>query len=300
VIVESSSEAFAIADAALEMGHEVRVVPATLVRTLGVGARRVKNDRRDSQVLSEVSCRIDLPSVHIPTQESRRRKALCGMREALVSARTQLVNTVRGWLRTQGQRVRSGSVETFTARVQRHYGATKARTVPRFVERQMEAIDQLSEQIDEADAELSSIAERDEVCRRLMSVPGVGPVTSVRFVAALDDTARFENAHRVESYLGLTPGEDSSSDRKRLTSITKAGPARMRWALVQACWSARRWRKNDPMVVWSYQVEQRRGKRVAVVALARKLAGVLYAIWRDGSIYDPKHRAEVSSEAVAG
>ena len=71
VILETAAEAFRIADAAKTAGHEVRVVPATLVRTLGVGARKTKTDRRDAQVLSEVSCRIDLPSVHIPSARSR-------------------------------------------------------------------------------------------------------------------------------------------------------------------------------------------------------------------------------------
>src|SRR6266850_3383191 len=79
VIVETCAEAFGIADAALALGHEVRVVSATLVRTLGVGARRTKTDRRDAQTLSEVSCRIDLPSVHVPGQRSREVKTICAV-----------------------------------------------------------------------------------------------------------------------------------------------------------------------------------------------------------------------------
>ena len=71
VVVETSAEAFPIADAARACGHEERVVPATLVRSLGVGSRGVKNDQKDARVLSEVSCRIDLPSVHIPSELSR-------------------------------------------------------------------------------------------------------------------------------------------------------------------------------------------------------------------------------------
>jgi hypothetical protein len=97
---------------------------------------------------------------------------------------------------------------------------------------------------------------------------------------------RFAGAHRVESYLGLTPGENSSSERQQRTSLTKAGAPRVRWALTQAAWSARRNRRKDPMVLWSIQVEQRRVQRVAIMALVRKLAGILYAIWRDGSTYD--------------
>jgi transposase len=89
--------------------------------------------------------------------------------------------------------------------------------------------------------------------------------------------------------LGLTPGEKSSSAKKRMTGITKAGSIKMRWTLVQAAWVARRFAKNAPMVTWSRDVEQRRGKRIAVIALARKMAGVLYAIWRDGTVYNPAH-----------
>jgi transposase len=85
IVLETCAEAFRIADFAMSCKHEVRVVPATLVRTLGVGARRIKTDRRDAQVLSEVSCRINLPSVHVPTDIARTRRSMCGMREELVS-----------------------------------------------------------------------------------------------------------------------------------------------------------------------------------------------------------------------
>jgi len=290
VVVETCAEAFGIADVALRVGHEVRVVPATLVRSLGVGARRLKTDRRDAQVLSEVSCRIDLPSVHVPSAQARQRKTMCGMREALVSARTKLVNTVRGWLRAEARRPRSGEVSTFADRVRALYADT---TLPVYVERQLRMIDLLNQELAEADRELAAAAKADPTARRLMTVPGVGPSTSIRFVAALDEISRFSGAHAVESYLGLVPGEDSSSDRRRRTSITKAGPPALRWCLVQAAWAARRARRADPMQRWADEIEKRRGKRVAVLALARKLAGILYAIWRDGTEYEPARTGAV-------
>jgi transposase len=107
----------------------------------------------------------------------------------------------------------------------------------------------------------------------------------MRFVAAIDDVSRFSGAHAIESYLGLVPGEQSTSEPQRRTGITKAGASKLRWALVQASWSARRCRPRDPMVVWANQVEQRCGRRPAMVALARKIAGILHALWRDGTIY---------------
>jgi len=216
-----------------KLGHETRVVPATLVKTLGVGARRLKTDQRDARTLSDVSCRIDLPSVHIPKTESRDRKTMCGMREALVGAQTKAINTVRGWLRSRGKRIERGGRASLRQRV----AAAWEGPLPSYVERQLQVIDVLNTQIAEANAEVTRWAEADETCARLMTVPGVGPLTALRFVAALDEVKRFESAHQVESYLGLVPGESSSSERQQRLSITKAGPRALRWALVQAAWA---------------------------------------------------------------
>ncbi len=291
VVVETCAEAFGVADAARELGHEARVVPATLVRTLGVGARRTKTDQRDARALSEVSCRIDLPSVHIPSSPSRERKTVCGMRDALVGARTKVINTVRGWLRGQGKRLGRGSRCTFTERVR-----TVCEELPIYVERQLRVVEALTTEIDAADADVEREAETDETSKRLMTVPGVGPLTALRFVAALDQVERFENAHQVESYLGLVPGESSSSERQQRLSITKAGPSALRWVLVQAAWALRtrcRQPAAVPLQLWAHRIELRRGKRTATVALARKLAGILYAIWRDGTTYDGSRGAKM-------
>lgn len=289
VILETSAEAFKVADAAIREGHEVRVVPATLAPALGVGARRTKTDKRDAQALSSASCKMDLPSVHVPSLEARARRSLCTLREALVSSRTQLINSVRGYLRTQLVRPATGTTETFARRV-RKLLEKHPEGMPDMVERLLLVIEALTEQIAKADKELERIAEEDPVCRRLMTTPGVGPVTAVSLVAAVDQIDRFETAHKLEAYLGLTPGEDSSSERERRTGITKAGPPRVRWALVQASWSLWRTRPLDRNVVWAQEIAKRRSKRVAIVALARKLAGILFAMWRDGADYDPNHQ----------
>ncbi len=286
VVIETCAEALAVADCAVELGHEVRVVPATLVRSLGVGARGVKTDRRDARLLSEVSARIDLPSVHLPSQAARERRALCSSRESLVSSRTKLINHCRGWLRTQGRRIRSGGSSTFTSRMQQDS------QLPEHIQRVLQVIDELSWQINELDTQLATLAKHDELCTRLMTVPGVGPVTAVRFAAAIDQVERFQNSRSLQSYLGLVPGERSSGDTKRRTSLTKAGSAHVRRVLVQAAWVAWRCRKGDPMVRWARQIAQRRGNHVAVVALARKMAIILYAIWRDQSHYDPSRGAQ--------
>lgn len=285
VIVETGAECFRIADAALAAGHEVRVVPATLVRSLGVGSRGVKTDIRDARVLSEASCRIDLPSVHVPSSQSRELKTLCGMREELVESRTKLINSVHGWLRTQMQSVRSGTTKTFPDRVR-----SACSSLPSYVERQLRAIDHLNAEIHEADREIEERAKESEVCRRLRTVPGVGAITAVRFLAVIDDVVRFPTAHAVQSYLGLVPGESSSGQRRHRTGITKAGSASLRHTLLQAAWTLRRQsrRRPDPMALWAEKVERRRGKQIATVALARRIAGVLFAMWRDGTTYQPQ------------
>jgi transposase len=290
VIVETSAEAFRVADAAKAAGHEVRVVPATLVKTLGVGARGIKTDQRDARTLSEVSCRIDLPSVHVPSELSRELKTMCGNRESLIECRTRLINNVRGWLRTQLWRIRTGATTTFPTRL-RESSSTNQRALPEHVEETLQIIEQLTVQIRSATTRLEKIAEKHPVCVRLMSVPGVGPVTAVRFLAALDDASRFRNAHAVQSYVGLTPGEHSSSDKQHRTSITKAGPAPLRRVLIQAAWTALRTRPNDPMVIWATKLAARKHKFIAVVALARKLTGILFALWRDGTTYQPQRAA---------
>ena len=150
VILETCTEAFSVADAALSLDHEVRVVPATLVRSLGVGARGIKTDVRDARALSEVSCRIDLPSVHVPTELARQRRSMCGIREELVASRTSLVNCVRGWARTQLLRIRCGHPETLPRRF-RAAALARADGLPEYVERMLVVIESLNEQVELAD-----------------------------------------------------------------------------------------------------------------------------------------------------
>jgi transposase len=215
---------------------------------------------------------------------------MCTMRDSLVRARVQLSNCLRGWLRTEGIRLRAGGVETLPRRLR-----DQVKELPSYVTRQLEILDELTAKIVEAEREQAKLAKQNECARRLMTTPGVGPNTALRFIALLDDIERFPSAHKVEAYLGLVPGEDSSSDRQRRTGITKAGSPAMRHTLVQAAWAARRCLRQGPMQAWACEVERRRGKRVAALALARKLAGILFALWRDGSTYDARRGAATAS-----
>ena len=290
VVLETSSEAFRIADAAKAAGHEVRVVPATLAPQLGVGERGVKTDLRDARKLSEVSCRIELPSVHIPSEDARKLRAVIRSREALIETRTKLVNHVRGWMRTQLWKLRGRGPLTLPERI-RSQATQGQHGLPDHIEQVLSVLDVLNQQLRAADREVKGLARANPICRRLMTTPGIGPVTSVSFVAAIDDVSRFAHAYRVQSYVGLTPGENSSSQRQQRTGITKAGPTSVRRTLIQAAWVAFRQCPDDPMVKWAKQIATRRGDQIAVVALARKMSGVMYALWRDQNSYQPKKAA---------
>lgn len=283
VVLETSSEAFRIADAAIAAGHQVRVVRSTLSKELGVGDRGIKTDRRDARKLSEVSTRIDLPTVHIPSEQAREWRSILRARETLIEGRTKNVSHVRGWLRTQLVTIPRGSTETFPARVRKCLGEA----LPWHIELTLAVIETQNASATTSMKQIRELARKSELCRRLMTTPGVGPITAMAFVAAIDRISRFEQAHRAQSYLGLTPGENSSSKRERRTGITKAGPALVRRVLIQAAWVAKRFRPHDPMVRWATKIEERRGKHIAVVALARKMAGVMFALWRDQTNYSP-------------
>jgi transposase len=287
VILETCSEAFFVADAASAAGHEVRVVPASLVRQLGVGERGVKNDQRDARKLSEVSTRIDLPSVHVPSELSRERKRVCNSRRVLLQSRVQLINYVRGQLRAHAVVLHKRNPSTFPASV-RSLLLERPEGIASHLERVLSSIEALNEQLKEADRELLEIAEQDPLCKRLMAVPGVGPVIALRFVAVVDQPERFHSAHHLMSYVGLTPGENSSSLRSQRRGITKAGASDLRHALVQGCWSMLRAKPSEPMAKWALALAARRNRQVAVVALARKVLGILWAMWCKGDDYRPE------------
>ncbi len=291
VLLETSSEAFAIADVARECGHEVRVVPASLVRALGVGERKLKNDQRDARKLSEMDCRMDVPSVHIPSAARREQQARVTARQGLVDARTKLINIVRSYFRTSGRSQVKATSKTLAKNVRQKL-EQQPDGVPDYIEHVLCVLESLNEQIDQADAALQELADTDVACKRLQTMPGVGPVTSVCFAAAIDEVERFEDASKLTSYLGLTPGENTTGFKTKRTGMTKSGSCRVRWVLVQAAWTMVRTRPNDPLVWWFQGVAGRRGKKIAIVALARKMAGILYAIWRDEQPYDPQKAAK--------
>jgi transposase len=121
---------------------------------------------------------------------------------------------------------------------------------------------------------------------RLQSVPGIGPIVATTFRAFVDTSDRFTEAGEVSAAIGLVPREDSSAERRHRSHITKAGPRELRSLLVQAAWVCWRSSHSAALRAWVERVAARRGKRIAVVALARRLSRILFAIWRDGTMFD--------------
>ena len=120
-----------------------------------------------------------------------------------------------------------------------------------------------------------------------MTAPGVGLIVAAAFISVIDDAHRFRRAHEVEAYLGLVPGEYSSGSVRRIGSITKQGNRFARAILMEAAHSILRMKQSeDPLKKWADNVRERRGLLIASVAVARRLAGILWAMWRDDTVYE--------------
>jgi transposase len=287
ILLEASTESEWIAGCLEELGHEVIVADPNYAPMYAQRSRRIKTDRRDARALAE-ACRLGAyRPAHRASPAQRDVRARLGIRELLVRTRTRWIVHIRSLLRRDGLRLAPGRAENFVARVN---DLSLSSQLASQIAPVLELLAPLNTQIAVLDTEVAARASEDERTRGLMTAPGVGPVTAVAFVATVDRVTRFRSAHQLESYLGLVPREWSSSETQRKGSITKAGNTRMRWLLVEAAWCILR-RKKKPETThlreWADRIALRRGSHVAAVALARRLAGILYAMWRDGSEYDP-------------
>ena len=143
--------------------------------------------------------------------------------------------------------------------------------------------------VTQADETFATYVGADRVVRRLTTLPGIGPITASAYVAALDDAARFSGAAQVASYLGLVPREYSSGEQQRRGHVMHSAHPYVEALLVQAAW--RILRVKDPRTAalrtWADVIARRRGKKIAIVAWARRLARVLFAMWRDEVAYGP-------------
>jgi transposase len=294
VLLEAGTESEWVAQHLEALGHEVIVADPNYAPMYSTRQRAVKTDRRDARGLAE-ACRLGAYRVvHRASTRQRQVRAELAVRDSLVRSRTRYINLLRAQLRQHGLRLPSGEAEQVLPRLARvALPPPLAATVAPLVA----LLAPLQQELAAADVRVAALAASDPAVRHLDQVPGIGPVTAAAFVATLDDVTRFQSAHQVEAYLGLVPRERSSGERQHRGTITKHGSTRVRWLLVEAAWRLRRSRHpaHAPLQAWAARIEARRGKRVAVVALARRLAGILYALWRDGSSYGQRPGRVVSA-----
>jgi transposase len=287
ILLEASTESEWVARWLEELGHEVVVADPNYAPMYAQRSRRIKTDRRDARALAE-ACRLGAyRPAHRTSDPQREVRNLLTVRETLVRTRTRAIVVARSLYRQRGLRVRTGVAESFPRRLAE---LTAPAAVQQIAAPLLQLIEHLTPQISTLDRQLEQLARTSPVVQRLRTVPGVGPVTALGFAAALDDVERFDSAHRVESYLGLVPREHSSGETQRRGRISKAGSSRVRWLLVEAAWRIQRSQRAEllPLQRWAAAIRTRRGGKIATVALARRLAGILYALWRDGSAFDPK------------
>jgi transposase len=202
-----------------------------------------------------------------------------------VRSRTRWISVVRALWRQHGYRLRSGATASLLSR-----GAELALPADLQAAREprVRALHSVNAQWAALEQQTETMAQADEVVERLRTAPGVGPLTAWAFVATLDEVERFDNAQHVESSRGLVPREGSSGEQQQRGQITKQGRRQRRALLVGAAWRLLRPQRVDGSQRrhWAERRAARRGQRVAVVALARRLAGMLYALWRAGRVYD--------------
>ena len=285
VLLEASGQSEWVATCLEGLGHEV-VVADPNYAPMYPGRRRIKTDRRDAEALAVACAKGTYRPVHRRAAAQRAVQVQLTVREQLVRVRTQLINVVRATVRGEGLRLGSGTAETVAARVA---GLALPAALRTTLAPLLTLLDQVSAQLAEVEATLTAAAAQTPGVAPLLTLPGVGPVTALAFVGTLDTPTRFGRTAEVTSYLGLVPGERSSGDRRQRGGITKRGPRRLRWLLVQAAWCVWRSTRADiaPLRAWAHRLGARRGVRVAVVALARRLARILFAMWREGTPFRP-------------
>jgi transposase len=272
-----------------ELGYDVIVADPNFAPMYGTSSakkRRIKTDRRDARALAEACRSNNFRRAHEASATTRERRNLLTSRDQLVAMRTKSIAAARSVLRQSGIAVGGGLTTTFSSRVR---SMSLPTPIMAAVAPLLAMIDVASDQVAELDEAIEKIADTDPFIRRLMTVHGVGPVTAVAFAAAIEDPSRFRTAHKASAYLGLVPGESSSGDGRHRTGITKTGSSHVRWLLVQAALTIMRTgaSRAPALHAWAKQVAERRGNKVARVALARRLSGVLFAMMRDGRVFDP-------------
>src|SRR5437660_2715198 len=244
--------------------------------------RKQKTDRQDAQLILRLMLKDDFPQIWAPSWENRDLRQLLWHRHRMVQVRTRIMNQLQALALNEGLRCKK--------RLWREHGRRQLesfRLAPWASRRRrdlLELLDRLNPTIAELSQAIEQEAEKCPEAQRLMTHPGVGPLTALAFVLIIGKAERFQCGKQIASYLGLVPLEKSSGNRRRLGHITNQGSSMVRFLLVEAAQvtvrSLPEWRRKY------VQLMMRRGRKIAKVAMARRLAVALYWMWRKGWNYE--------------
>jgi transposase len=241
-----------------------------------------KTDRNDARGIAQMMRAGLYRPVHVKTLRSQKLRTLLTHRKLLQSKAIAIENDLRATLRNFGLKVGMVGAVQFEARIRElveNLPDLTALVEPLLVVRRV-----LREQIAVLHRRVLAVARDDDVCRRLMTIPGVGPVVALTFRVTVDVPTRFRNSRAVGAVLGLTPCKHQSGESDRTGAISKCGDEMMRVMLYEAAQiMLLRSAKCSWLKAWAIQIARRRGMKKAIVALARRLAVIMHRIWVDGT-----------------
>jgi len=264
-----------------ELQQELWIGDPAAIRAQQV--RKQKTDRQDAALLLQLLRENRFPRIWVPSAENRDQRQLLWHRHRLVQMRTRVKNQLQAMALNEGMRRGKGlwskaGRAQFAGLALAPWGARRRRDL-------LALLEELNPRIEELSAAIAQAAEQRPEAQRLMTHPGVGPITALAFVLILGTPARFACGKQVGSYLGLMPSEASSGGRQRLGHISKQGNPLLRFLLVESAHAAVRYEPEWRRRFWHLAL--RRGRSIAKVAMARKLAVRLYWMWRQGTDYQP-------------
>jgi transposase len=293
VVMEACGSAHFWAQRIEQLGHRVVLLPAHLVRPY---VRGNKTDRTDVKGILEAYRNEEIRPVPIKTPAHQALAALHRLRSAWVAERTARLNTIRGLLRELGIFIPVGArkvIPEVWAHLEDADSAIPDSVRP-FLAEACEEVRDIERRIAMIERQLEALTDQTPAIQRLLTVPGIGLLTATALFAFVVNVHRFPSARHLASYLGLTPRERSSGNTRRLGAITKRGDVYLRTLLVHGARSvlARAKQKTDPARLdrlrdWAAKVEKERGHNKAAVALANKMARMVWAVWHHDRDYQP-------------
>lgn len=289
VAVEAGNQTAWIHELLVEMGAEVIVVNPAKVKL--IAESRKKTDKIDARILCELLRLNALPHpVHMPGRDAREVRGLLVARRQMVTARTKLMNTVRGLVRQDGIILASRELQSPVGWDRLLNRAFRSAHLPAVIRSFAESVKALTTSIRELEKELAQREKKDERAARLQTMPGVGRIGSMTLLGAVDQIERFSSARKLVSYSGLAPTVRSSGERTEYGPISREGRSELRGVWVQIAHLVARDKRPEaqPLRRWYLKIAKRRGVKTAMVALARRLLVIAYHMLKKGKDYDPK------------